>query len=130
MFGKPGAAYESSQKATSSGRELEAAALFKAARQLEAVKQYWDTPDRDVRLLEALRYNQRLWTIFQVDLERPDHGLPVELRQNLLRLAAFIARRSFELLSDPDREKLQALIDIDRNIASGLASAPAETPAP
>lgn len=130
MFGRPGAAYDSTQKATTSGRGLESAALFKAARQLEAVKQHWDTPDRDVRLLEALRYNQRLWTIFQADLERPDHGLPTELRQNLLRLAAFIDRRSYELLGEPDREKLQALIDIDRNIASGLASEPGEAPAP
>jgi flagellar protein FlaF len=128
MFGKPGAAYDAAQKATPSGRELEAAALFKAARRLEAVKSHWEAPDRDALLLEALRYNQRLWTVFQAELERPDHGLPDELRLNLLRLAAFIDRRTFDLMANPDREKLQALIDIDRNIASGLAQQPAAAP--
>ena len=123
MLGKPDAAYDAAQKATASGRELEAAALFKAARRLEAVKAQWDAPDRDALLLEALRYNQRLWTVFQAELERPDHGIPEELRLNLLRLSAFIDRRTFDLMANPEREKLQALIDIDRNIASGLAQA-------
>lgn len=122
MFGKGPSAYESAAKATASSRELEAAALFKAARQLDSVKQQWDSPDRDRRLTEALRYNQRLWTIFQTELSRPDHGLPVELRTNLLRLAAFVDQRTFELMGRPEREKLQALVDINRNIAAGLAS--------
>src|SRR5438128_12555160 len=122
MFSKPMRAYEAGIKATATGRELEAAALFKAARLLESCRDAWAAPERAAKLNEALRYNQRLWTIFQVELGRPDHGLPDDLRLNLLRLGAFVDRRTFDLISDPAPEKLDALIGINRNIASGLST--------
>jgi len=114
--------YEAGIKATATGRELEAAALFKAARLLESCRDAWAAPDHAAKLDEALRYNQRLWTIFQVELQRPDHDLPNELRLNLLRLSAFVDRRTFDLISEPAPEKLDALIGINRNIASGLSA--------
>jgi flagellar protein FlaF len=117
-------AYESASKATASNRELEAGALFKAARQLEAARDGWDAPDRDRILEDALRYNQRLWTFFQTELSAPEHPLPNEVRANLLRLIAFVDRRTFELLRSPARSGLDALIAIDREIAAGLAGTP------
>ena len=127
MFASARLAYESSTKTTASGRELESAALYKAARQLELVQQDWEAVDRDRRLEEALRYNQRLWTFFQAELEAEDCPLPRELRLNLLRLGRFVDSRTFALLAEPERERLQALIDLDRNIAAGLADCSAET---
>jgi len=127
MFASARRAYESGTRAAPSGRELEAAALFKAARQLEACQRAWDEPGRAQRLAEALRYNQRLWTFFQTELASNDSPLPVELRQNLLRLSAFVDRRTFELMARPDASGLQALVEIDRNIASGLAT-PSQAP--
>jgi len=124
MFSNARRAYEAGTKTTSSSRELEAAALFKAARLLEQCRQDWDAPDRDTRLSDALRYNLRLWTLFQVDLTRPDHDMPAEVRANLLRLSAFIDRRTFELLGHPEAERLNALIEINRNIAQGLSTPP------
>ena len=41
-------------------------------------------------------------------------------RLNLLQLSRFVDKRTFELLADPDAAKLQALIDINRNVAAGL----------
>jgi len=124
MFANARQAYDSAKKATGSSRELESAALFKAARMLEECKANWDAPDRDARLRLALVHNQRLWTFFQSELARPDHEMSAELRVDLLRLSAFIDRRSFDLLAHPDPDKLQALVDINRQIASGLASTP------
>ncbi len=119
-------AYEAAGKTTASGRELEAVALFKAARKLEAVRQHWDAEDRPARLDEALKYNQKLWTFFQCELSTPDHEMLTELRVNLLRLSAFVDRRTFEILAakEPDPDQLKILIDINRNVAGGLSEKP------
>ncbi len=122
MFASARRAYESGTKAAPSGRELEAAALFKAARQLESCRQDWQAPDLDRRLDEALRYNQRLWTFFQGEWMAEDCLLPTGLRLNLLRLSAFVDRRTFEMMSSPTADGLRALIEIDRQIASGLST--------
>jgi flagellar protein FlaF len=119
-------AYEAAGKTTASSRELEAAALFKAARQLEAVRSDWGSPTRKESLNEALKYNQQLWTFFQSELSLPDHEMLTELRVNLLRLSAFVDRRTFEIMAapEPTPEQLQILIDINRNVAAGLSEKP------
>lgn len=127
MFNSAKRTYESGTRAAS-GRELEAAALYKAARQLEACRQAWDAPDRPERLTEALRYNQRLWTFFQTEIAAPDCPLPVDLRRNLLLISAFVDRRTFQLHAEPTPDGLRSLIAIDREIAVGLAT-PVPAPA-
>jgi flagellar protein FlaF len=124
MYGNAGQAYEVAGKATGSSRELEAAALFKAARLLESCQRIWDDSDRDARLTEALQYNQRLWTFFQSELADPEHELPADIRANLLRISTFVDRRTFEIMARPDPQKLGALIEINRHIASGLGARP------
>jgi len=42
-----------------------------------------------------------------------------------LRLSAFVDKRTFQVMAEPSPDKLQALIDINRNIAAGLSTAPA-----
>jgi len=128
MFASAKRTYESGSRAAPSGRELEAAALFKAARQIEVCQREWDVPGRAQRLDEALRYNQRLWTFFQGELAADDCPLPAELRRNLIRLSSFIDRRTFEMMGAPTTDGLQALIDINRNIATGLAAPVASEP--
>lgn len=115
-------AYQSVERNTLSGRELEASVLTRAALMLADVQQHWNEPNRDERLDHALRHNQRLWTLFQAELSAPDHPMPVELRQNLLNLAAFVDKRSFEVMAYPDPAKLDILISINKNIAAGLRS--------
>jgi len=132
MFASARRTYESGAKSAPSGRELEAAALYKAARQLEACRRDWDAPDHAQQLDNALRYNQRLWTFFQGEIAADDCALPRDLRRNLLMLSAFIDRRTFEVIATPSPDGLQALIEIDRHVAAGLSTqAPqtAETPA-
>jgi flagellar protein FlaF len=125
MFTSARRAYERVSKTTATSRELEATALFKAARRLEECREGWDESRSSARMVEALRYNQRLWTLFQTELADPSHPMPANLRADLLRLSAFVDRRTLELLAAPGPEGLQALIDIDRNVAAGLATAPA-----
>jgi flagellar protein FlaF len=123
MYTSAGQAYDSGRKTSSSNRELEAMALFKAARQLEACQRSWDTPDRTSMLDAALKQNQRLWTFFQGELARPDHEMPLDLRVNLLRLSTFVDRRTLEIMADPAPEKLKVLIEINRHIGAGLTVA-------
>jgi len=122
MFASARRTYETGTKAAPSGRELEAAALFKAARQLEACRSAWDSPGRGQQLEEALRFNQRLWTFFQTELVAKESNLPLELRRNLLQISAFVDKRTFEMYASPSRDGLQALVEIDRNIAAGLST--------
>lgn len=122
MYVNARSAYESGAKSAPSGRELEAAALFKAARQLEACFTTWEQPGRAARLDEALRYNQRLWTFFQGEWLAEQCELPRDLRANLLRLSAFVDRRTLELLGEPKQDGLRALIEINRQIAAGLST--------
>jgi flagellar protein FlaF len=124
MFSNPLHAYESAAKSSMSNRDLEATALFKAARLLETCRTLWNEPDRIPRLFEALRYNQRLWTLFQTELVQPDHEMVPVLRNSLLRLSLFVDRRTFEIMAEPAHEKLQVLIDINRHLAEGLAIKP------
>ena len=65
--------YESVENATRSGREIEAAVLTKAAFKLKECQDNWDAPDRDHKLDEALKYNQRIWSIFQSELSREEN---------------------------------------------------------
>lgn len=113
-------AYQAVENATLSGRELEAGILSRSAARLYSVQSNWDAPNREEMLDEALRYNQRLWTLFQAELMEEGNQMPVEIRRNLLSLSAFIDKRTFDVLSYPAQEKLSILIEINRNIAAGL----------
>jgi flagellar protein FlaF len=107
-----------------SGREVEAAVLTKAAQKLRECQDNWNAPNREEKLEEALKFNQRIWSIFQSELSREDHELPRKIRLDILRLATFIDRRIFETLAQPSPDKLKIVIDINNNLAAGLRSRP------
>ena len=113
-------AYTAIQKETLSGRELEASVLSRAGLMLKSVKENWDAPDRNQKLLEAIKFNQKVWSFFQAELSDPENPLPKNLREDILNLSLFIDKRLFEVMAFPDPDKLAIVIDIDFNIASGL----------
>lgn len=113
-------AYKKTQMQTLSGREIEAAVLTKAALALKDCQDTWDAGGQNGRLDEALRYNQLIWSIFQGELIREDNPLPRKLREDILSLSAFIDRRIFEVMAYPSPEKLNAIININLNLAAGL----------
>ena len=118
-------AYTAIQKENLSGRELEASVLSRAGLMLKSVKDNWDAPDRDKKLLDAVKFNQKVWSFFQAELSDPENPLPKILREDILNLSIFIDKRLFEVLAFPDPEKLAIVIDIDFNIAAGLRTTPA-----
>lgn len=113
-------AYTAIQKESLIGRELEASVLSRAGLMLKSVKENWNAPDRDQKLLEAVKFNQKVWSFFQAELSDPENPLPKNLREDILNLSIFIDKRLFEVMAFPDPEKLAIVIDIDFNIAAGL----------
>jgi flagellar protein FlaF len=120
VYSSPLQTYESVNKQTMSGRELEASILNQAALRLKNCQENWDAHDRDEKLMAALDYNQQVWSILQSELVKSDHPLPDHIRRNLLNLSVFVDKRIFETMAFPSPEKLTIIIDINRNIAAGL----------
>ena len=120
MYRNPLEAYQTVDRTTMSGRETESRVLAQAALKLKDCQDNWNAEDRNVKLDEALKYNQRIWSVFQSELAREDNPLPGQLKQDLLSLGVFIDRRIFETMAFPDPEKLTAVININQNISAGL----------
>ncbi len=130
----PAQAYGNMAKLGNDPRELEANLLLRAASQLQKLRDNWEPRSKD--LLPALHFNRQLWSIFATSVTGGDSELPVEIRQNLANLALFVFKQTLEVQTSSDPQKLDSLININRQIAAGLfqkptveASEPAE-PAP
>lgn len=129
-----GAYGDNAQKHTPDQRELEARVLLKAARMIKDLQDNWDHVTSEL-LQETLQYNRQIWMMFyDTALENTEGNRPDDLRSNIINLANFIFKRELEILGDKDKkkEKLDILININREIAAGLSSntsnAPSESP--
>lgn len=110
--------YGAVARQTANPRELEANLLLRAASQLQAVYDGWDRKRSELDL--ALRYNRKLWSIFLAAVASPEHALPVAIRQNVANLGLFVMNQTVSMLSNPKREHLHSLININRELAAGL----------
>ena len=120
MHSKQLQAYQSVEKVTLPAREMEANVLTRAALKLKNCQKDWDSQEREIKLDEALKFNQRVWSIFQAEVGNPTNPLPTKLKLDFLRLSAFVDKRIFEVMAQPTVEKLSILIAINENIAAGL----------
>ena len=112
-------AYARTSQTTAAPREIEAQALLMAARKLRDVQNNWVGPDRNMH--KALLFNRRLWTIFMSAAETNDNPQPLQVRQNIANIAVFVMSQTVEMQLNPDPAKLKSLIEINCNIAAGLA---------
>ena len=71
-------------------------------------------------MLAAARLNWRLWTIIQSELLDPMSTVPLEVRSNVLSLSRFIDAKTVDFVAEPLAGKLDPLIAINRELASGL----------
>jgi len=104
-------------------RSTEAWALGEASRRLALAAKM---NDKGEALREALRLNQRLWSIFQAALSEPDCPLPQDVRDNVLALSIMVDRHSMARLVDLDGSKIGPILDINRAIAEGLSAKSAQ----
>ncbi|MET0877070.1 MAG: flagellar biosynthesis regulator FlaF [Tardiphaga sp.] len=112
-------AYARTAQTTASPRDIEAQALLKAARKLQDVMTNWATTDEGLE--DALMFNRKLWSIFLGDAMSEENQQPLEVRQNIANIGVFILTQCAALKLKPEVDKLQSLIDINRNIAAGLS---------
>jgi flagellar protein FlaF len=112
--------YEKTQKETISGIDIEVSVLEKAAIMLKRCQENWVDDAFNRALDDALRYNQKIWDVFQTDWRASDCILPREMRENLLSLGMYVRKASLDLMAYPKKEKLRTLISINENLAKGL----------
>lgn len=123
-----GAYGQHAQKHTPDQRELEGRVLLKAAGMIKALQDDWDNVD-PAKLEETLTYNRQIWMLFyDTALENPENpgGIerPNDLRSNIINLANFVFKRQIDILIAPEKQKLDILININREIAAGLMTVP------
>ena len=112
--------YKSVHKEGMSQRELEASILTRAGLMLKNCQDNWQSPDRNRKLEEAVKFNQKVWSFFQSELSMPDNPLPRNIREDILNLSLFLDKRLFEVMAYPDPDKLTIAININLNLAAGL----------
>lgn len=114
-------AYQQVGKQTVSPRVLEANLLSRAAAQLQRIRDDWDANRGD--LFEALLFNRKLWNVFLTSVTSEDSKLPREVRENIANLGIFVMKQTLATQSNPEARKLDALININRELAAGLRTA-------
>jgi len=117
MNTQPHDAYKVHQRGEETIRETEAFALLSCASKLEDARN--EEISREI-YVDALRHNQRLWTVFQVALCEPDNELPKDLKVLLLNLSKYIDKVTFRALQEENRAIVRSLVNINRTIAKGL----------
>ena len=103
-------------------RQVEVFALREIAQRMVSAQ---ENPENEENMLQAVRLNWRLWTIFQTSLLDTNCQLPVSLRNNILSLSNFVDRLSADIIAAPAPSKLAVLIRLNHDLADGLSGAAA-----
>jgi flagellar protein FlaF len=111
-------AYQQTTKAVETARERESALLMRAAASIQKVKDEW--PASSEQLEPALNFNRKLWSVFMTSVTKEDSPLPDELRQNIANLGIFVMNQTREMFLEPEPQKLEVLVRLNRQIAAGL----------
>jgi flagellar protein FlaF len=111
---------KTAQQAPLNPRELEAHVLMKAAARLQVIRDNW--AEKQGELDDALIKNRKLWTILVAGVTEENSPAPLELKQNIVNLGMFIFNHTIALTAarDVDPERLNVLININRQISAGL----------
>ncbi len=119
-YAQAAGAYGEAQKTDTDQRQMEARILLKAAKMISDLQEDWDSMNREV-LESTLRYNRQVWMVFyDTALENPENDRPNDLRSNIINLANFIFKREVDIMAAPEKQKLDVLVNINREIAAGL----------
>lgn len=115
-----GAYGNNAQKNAVDPRETEARVLLKSAQFMQDLQNNWAAMTPEI-LEETLKYNRNIWMLFyDTAVENPDGARPRDLRNNIYNLAHFVFKREIDILAKPEKQKLDILISINRDIAAGL----------
>ncbi|MBL1421141.1 MAG: flagellar biosynthesis regulator FlaF [Alphaproteobacteria bacterium] len=116
-------AYANAAKTTVSPRGREGQLLIKAANKLTNIRDNFKQVSR-ADMNEALTFNRKLWTVFSSSVSSAENPLPLPIKNNIASLAVFIFKHQLSFMAKPEPSKLDSLININRDIASGLFAKP------
>lgn len=130
--------YHKNKMETSSGKGIEIAVLEMANARLRECKGSWCEGEFSHQLDRSLRFNQRIWDVFQSEWSQAECQIPPNLKANLLSLSVFVRKTTFSIFSTPSPDKIDSLIQINENLTLGLrgiggdkhAASPSNTSAP
>ncbi len=111
-------AYGRTAQQTLTGRDLEAHVLLKAAARLQTIRDNWT--ERRGELEDALTNNRKLWTVLVTGATDSANPLNNATKSAIASLAVFIFNHTISLMIDPQPQRLQVLININKEIAAGL----------
>jgi flagellar protein FlaF len=120
-------AYSNNKAASlSDPRTMEAQALLKAAAKLDAIREMLKNNEKTrlADIMPALDYHKKLWIVFADSAADQEHPLPQEIKNNIASLAVFMFKRVIDVMAEPKAEKLDVMIEINRQLASGLMKTP------
>ena len=113
------ASYAQNEIAGMDELSMEIRALIKSSAALNQIKENWEEQRQDLAL--TLERNRRLWTFLASAMMEETCPHTHDVRQNIINLANFIFKRTNEVLSSPEPDKLDILIRINMQIANGLS---------
>ena len=108
--------YQATQVATEDARQTEYRLFAQVTRALLDARAAGDRG----RLVRAVHWNRRLWLTLQADCASDDNSLPEQIRAGIISLAIWVDKHSRQALSQ--EVDLAPLIEVNRNIMSGLAA--------
>lgn len=111
-------AYQTVGKQTVSPRTLEANLLARSAAQLQRIRDDWE--NGAAGLEAALLFNRKLWNVFLTSVTADESRLPKEIRENVANLGIFVMKHTIATQTRPEAQKLDVLININRELAAGL----------
>ena len=101
---------------TLTNHQKDALALLRSATNISQARQKQDKTE----LTLALDENLQLWTAIQTLVSRKDHPMGTEAKTNLIKLANFVVAKTLKDGCDATEETLDALENMNLQIAEGL----------
>lgn len=98
----------------------ETAQLDDIAAQLMAVQRYWQAPNREAQLAEALAASRQVWYGIQTALAEGTLPLPADVQHNLLILSVYADSKIDACKAAASADALGGLIALTRTLAGSL----------
>jgi len=98
----------------------EVARLDDTAGQLMAVQRYWNEPNREQRLAQALHSSRTVWHAIQSALAEGTLDLPADVQHNLLILSVYADSKIDLCEATPCPDLLGSLIALTSTLAGSL----------
>ncbi|MFC3051247.1 flagellar biosynthesis regulator FlaF [Kordiimonas pumila] len=110
-------AYQKAQNTAETPSQVEYRLFAQVTNALMKAK---DSGVRDMKLIDAVDWNRRMWSTLSSDCGAKGNSLPDQLRASIISLAIWVSKHSSLVIRG--QESVDDLISINRTIMEGLAA--------